>query len=70
VSRIEGKIERDGKVEVEAVDILAQLAADRFSDATKRRAAVAQYLSASDGWREACEELGGAFAPADTKKRG
>jgi hypothetical protein len=70
VSRIEGKIEGDGNADVEAADILAALAADRRSEANKRQAAVARYLSASEGWREACHELGGAFAPADTNKNG
>ena len=70
MSRIEGKIGRDGNVEIEAGDILAQLAADRFTDASTRKAAVALYLSASDGWREAREELGGAFAPGETNKEG
>jgi hypothetical protein len=68
VSRIEGKIECDAKIEVEAADILAALAADRVAAAGERQAAVARYLSASDGWREACHELGGAFAPVETKK--
>lgn len=34
-----------------------------------RHAAIACYLSASDGWREAIKELGGAFAEAGLRER-
>ena len=70
MSRIEGKIASDDDVQVEASEILAALAADRVAEARKRKDAVARYLSASEGWREACHELDGAFAPAETKKQG
>ena len=70
MSKIERKIGNDDGVQVEASEILVALAADRFSEARKRNEAVARYLSAGEGWREACHELGGAFAPAETKKQG
>ena len=70
MSRIEGKIGRDGNLEVEANEILAALAADRLDQARKRKDAVARCLSASEGWREASVELGGAFAPVETNEQG
>jgi hypothetical protein len=70
VSRFEGKIASDGDVPVEAAEILAQLTGDRSSGARKRQDAVARYLSASEGWREVLGELGGAFAPLESKETG
>ena len=70
VSRIEGKIGSDDDLEIEAADIFAALAADRRVETPDRKAAFARYLSGGDGWRDALQQLDGAFAPAGSKKQG
>ena len=70
MSRIEGKIGNDGDLEIEAAEILAALAADHRVGARNRQEAFARYLSGSEGWREAFQQLDGAFAPAEARKRG
>ncbi len=62
MSRIEGKIGEEGDEPVDAAEILAALASDSDSKASRRKGAVRCYLSASEGWREALSVLGGAFA--------
>jgi hypothetical protein len=64
VSRIEGKIGGKGKQPVDAAEILAALARQGITCPEERRDAVSRYLSASDGWEEASDVLGGAFADA------
>jgi hypothetical protein len=64
VSRIEGKIGDEGEP-VDAADILAALASDRETKARRRKGAVSCYLSASEGWREASNILGGTFAAGE-----
>jgi hypothetical protein len=66
VSRIEGKISGKSKVPVDAAEILAALAREGAAGAEARRDAVSRYLSASEGWQEASNVLGGAFADDDT----
>jgi hypothetical protein len=66
VSRFEGKIGDEGDEAVDAAEILAALARDRESDSAHRREAVSRYLSASDGWEQASDVLGGAFAKCGT----
>jgi hypothetical protein len=67
VSRIEGKIEGSGDEPIEVADILAALARETRASPKRRQDAVSCYLSASEGWREASELLGGAFAPDETR---
>ena len=62
MSRNEGKIGDDCSEAVDAAEILAALARDKETDSTGRRDAVSRYLSASDGWQQASNALGGAFA--------
>ena len=50
---------------VDAAELLAALRARSGTSGRERRHAIACYLSASDGWRDACRALGGAFAPAE-----
>jgi hypothetical protein len=69
VSR-ERKIGEAEGAPVDAAEILAALVQDysdgrKSADRDRRRDAVSRYLSASDGWREASRELGGAFAARD-----
>ena len=62
MSRFEGKIGDEGDEPADAAEILAALARDREPDSDLRRGAVSRYLSASEGWQEASDVLGGAFA--------
>jgi len=64
VSRIERKIEKAGEIAVDSAEILAALAEGATVGPRRRQDAVSCYLSASDGWEQACELLGGAFAAA------
>ena len=61
MSRIEGKIGTGDHAAVDAAEILEQIELEITR--LPRPAAVARYLSASEGWKEASMELGGAFAP-------
>jgi hypothetical protein len=65
VSRIEVKIGGKGKEPVDSADILAALAREQAKCPEERRDAVSRYLSGSEGWREASNVLGGAFAEAE-----
>ncbi|MDQ3471846.1 MAG: hypothetical protein M3428_05670 [Pseudomonadota bacterium] len=62
MSRNEGRIGTGDDAAVNADEILAQI--ERDAARLPRPVAVARYLSASEGWREASTELRGAFAPA------
>ena len=53
---------------VDAAELLATLRARSGTKAADRSDAIACYLSASDGWRDACRALGGAFAPAEPEE--
>jgi hypothetical protein len=61
VSRNEGKIGNGDEAAIDAVRILEQIELEIAR--LPRPAAVARYLSAGEGWKEASAELGGAFAP-------
>jgi hypothetical protein len=61
VSRNEGKIGNADAAAVDAAQILEQIEIEIAR--LPRPAAVARYLSASEGWKEASAELRGAFAP-------
>jgi len=65
VSRLEKKFEDSHDRPVDAAEILAALARDVEAGSDKRRKAVSRYLSGSEGWEEASQFLGGAFAPKD-----
>ena len=58
--------ERDFRVDAEAplslAELLALLGESADADRRSREHAIACYLSASDGWREAVRMLGGTFA--------
>ena len=62
VSRYEGKIGGEGVAAAEAAEILAALGREPGRGARDRQDAVRCYLAAGDGWKEASELLGGAFA--------
>ena len=63
--------ERDFRTDAEAPlslnELLALLESGAEGDGLSREDAIACYLSASDGWREAVKRLGGAFAGGATE---
>lgn len=61
MSRNEGRIGTGDEEAVDAAEILEQIEIE--AGRLPRQIAVARYLSASEGWREALAQLGGAFAP-------
>ena len=65
MSRIERKIEGAGEAEADVAEILAALAKEANGTAARRQDAVTRYLSASEGWQQASEQLGGAFAETE-----
>ena len=62
MSRNEGKIGGQGEAAIDAAEILAALRRETDGGATSRQDAVRQCLAAGEGWKEASELLGGAFA--------
>ena len=68
MSRNEGRIGTGDEAAVDAAEILAQIEIEAARLA--RPVAVARYLSASEGWKEASAQLGGAFAPAASRSSG
>jgi len=61
LSRFEGEFQPAGDGPIELPELLRVLA-DATLPERQRQAAIACYLSASDGWRDAGQLLGGAFA--------
>ena len=61
MSRFEGEFQAAGDGMI-ALPELLRLLADATLPEQQRHAAIACYLSASDGWRDARQLLGGAFA--------
>ena len=51
-------------------DLLALLGSGADGDARSREDAIACYLSAGEGWREAMKRLGGAFAEGAAELKG
>ncbi len=62
MSRNEGKIGEQGAAAVDAAEILAALRRESGRGARSRQDAVRCYFAAGDGWKEASQMLGGAFA--------
>ena len=65
MSRFEGNIGEDGASAVDIAEIFEEFVRQLPAAGQRRKGAVARYLSASEGWREASSELGGAFACED-----
>ena len=66
LSRYEGKLDAAGDAPVIPAELLVALKAQCRSE-QERHDAIARYLSASDGWKDAKPVLSGAFA-ADIAK--
>ena len=71
MSRYEGKFQGEAAVSLDVSLLLAELAGQQAQLSERdRQAAIACYLSASEGWRNASQRLGGAFAGRAFAKRG
>ena len=63
LSRYEGKFQGEAAQSLDVSLLLAELAGQQSQLSDRdRQAAIACYLSASEGWRNASQRLGGAFA--------
>ena len=62
MSRLDGKLTASGEVPLELAELLSALGSHSEASLRDWREAIACYLSASDGWRDASQALGGAFA--------
>jgi hypothetical protein len=74
LSRQDGKLTAAGDLPLELAELLAALGTESDASLQDWRDAIACYLSASEGWRDASQRLGGAFAsegsePAPGKDR-
>ena len=62
MARFDGKLTAAGESTIDAAELLAALGAQAAISPSARKEAIIRYLSASDGWTDARELLGGAFA--------
>ena len=62
LARHEGDFRTGAEEPLSLNELLALLGESGVGNARSREDAIACYLSASDGWREAMKQLGGAFA--------
>ena len=67
MARHEPNIRAKARTELESDELLAILRGTTGATDEERQEAIACYLSASDGWTEAVQRLGGAFAPDRVK---
>jgi hypothetical protein len=70
LSRLDGKLTAAGSVPLELAELLAALGPQPEASLRDWREAIACYLSASDGWRDASQALGGAFASESADPQG
>ena len=63
LSRLEGKFQGEAAASLDVSRLISELAGQQSQLSDRdRQAAIACYLSASEGWRNASQRLGGAFA--------
>ena len=67
MARHEGEFEAAAETSLEMGELLRALSRAELADDRERQAAIACFLSASEGWRAAAARLGGAFAEGGTK---
>jgi hypothetical protein len=63
LSRHEGDFRKAVEAPLSLEELVALLRGETEADDRARQNAIACYLSAGDGWRDAVKQLGGAFAP-------
>ncbi len=66
MARHEGEFEAAAETSLELEELLRALESAESAADRDRQAAIACLLSASEGWREAVDRLGGAFADGGT----
>ena len=66
MARHEGEFEAAAETSLDMGELIRALASPRTAD-PERQAAIACLLSASEGWRDAIERLGGAFASSSAR---
>ena len=62
MSRHEGDFRKNVEAPLSLEELISLLRGETEADDRARQHAIACYLSAGDGWREAVKQLGGAFA--------
>ena len=65
MSRHEGDFRKAVEAPLSLEELVALLRGETEADDRARQNAIACYLSAGDGWRDAVKQLGGAFAPQE-----
>ena len=68
MSRFEGELTASANAPLSVEEVVAILSGNTAATDHQRQQAIACFLSASDGWRDAVKSLGGAFA-ADATAR-
>ena len=66
LARHEGEFRKEAEEPLSLNELLTLLGNNVPGDARSREDAIACYLSASEGWRDAMKQLGGAFADGET----
>ncbi len=68
LSRFEGKFQGEAAASLDVSRLISELAGQQSQLSDRdRQIAIACYLSASEGWRNASHRLGGAFAPVERR---
>ena len=67
MSRIDGKFSAAGEAPLDLAELLSVFGAQQETSVQDWRDAITCYLSASEGWRDASQRLGGAFAGDGTE---
>ncbi len=62
LSRLEGELTASAKAPLSVEDVAAILCGSSGATDHQRQQAIACFLSAGDGWKDAVKSLGGAFA--------
>ena len=69
MARHEGEFRASADKPLSFHELLALLGSEDPADSQRRNDAIACYLSAGEGWREAVKKLGGAFAEGEAGLR-
>jgi hypothetical protein len=63
MSRYDGRFDAAADAPIDAAELVAEITARTEARNRERQDAIACFLSGSEGWRQALDLLGGAFAP-------